>query len=161
MRFASGASCARTGLRAAALLEVAHDRPPRRRGRRDRSGDLRGDHLGLARTLEAGRSADPEVLALHFHEAGRFDEAARPLAAAAGQAAAALAFDHAAELYGARHRARRAPAAGSARSDRAPRRRAGRRRTPGRSRAALPGGGRAAPPRRRSISAAAPRSSSS
>ncbi len=88
------------GLRAAALLEVAHDRLRAASIERLDPATLADVHLGLARALEAGRSAEPEVLAHHFHEAGRFVEAAEHTAAAAGHAAAALAFDHAAELYG-------------------------------------------------------------
>jgi eukaryotic-like serine/threonine-protein kinase len=88
------------GLRAAAHLEVAHERLRAASVARLDPRQLADLHLGLGRALEAGRSAEPEVLALHFHEAGRLDEAAEHLAAAAGHAAAALAFDHAAELYG-------------------------------------------------------------
>jgi serine/threonine protein kinase len=88
------------GLRAAALLEVAHDRLRAASVERLDPATLADVHLGLARALEAGRSAEPEVLAHHFHEAGRFVEAAEHTAAAAGHAAAALAFEHAAELYG-------------------------------------------------------------
>ena len=88
------------GLRAAASLEVAHDRLRAASVARLDARALAEVHLGLGRALEAGRSAEPEVLALHFHAAGRLDEAAEHLAAAAGHAAAALAFDHAAELYG-------------------------------------------------------------
>jgi hypothetical protein len=88
------------GLRAGALLEVAHDRLRAAAVAGLAAQELAAVHLGLARALEAGHSAEPEVLALHFHEAGRFDEAADYTAAAAGHAAAALAFDHAADLYG-------------------------------------------------------------
>jgi serine/threonine protein kinase len=88
------------GLRAAALLEVAHDRLRAASVARLDARALADVHLGLARALEAGRSAEPEVLAQHFQAAGRLDEAAEHLAAAADHAAAALAFDHAADLYG-------------------------------------------------------------
>lgn len=87
------------GRRAAPLLEVAHARL------RDAAlvgldaGTLAAHHLGLARALEAGRAADPEVLAFHFHAAGSFEAASAHLADAAGHATAALAFDHAADLY--------------------------------------------------------------
>ena len=86
--------------RASAQLEVAHDRLRAASVARLDARALAELHLRLGRALEAGRSAEPEVLALHFQAAGRLDQAAEHLAAAAGQAAAALAFDHAAELYG-------------------------------------------------------------
>jgi serine/threonine protein kinase len=86
--------------RASAQLEVAHDRLRAASVARLDARALADVHLRLGRALEAGRSAEPEVLALHFQAAGRLDQAAEHLAAAAGQAAAALAFDHAAELYG-------------------------------------------------------------
>jgi eukaryotic-like serine/threonine-protein kinase len=88
------------GPRGAARLEVAHDRLRAAALARIEAPALAGYHLGLGRALEAGRSAESEVLALHFHEAGRFDEAGDHAANAAGHAAATLAFDHAADLYG-------------------------------------------------------------
>ena len=88
------------GLRAAARLEVAHDRLRAVAVARLEPRALADYHLGLGRALEAGRSAEPEVLALHFQEAGLLDEAGDHTANAAGHAAATLAFDHAAELYG-------------------------------------------------------------
>jgi len=88
------------GHRAGGLLEVAHDRLRAIAVAGLEPRELARVHLGLARALEAGRSAEPEVLALHFHAAGRFEEAGEHTAVAAGHAAAALAFDHAADLYG-------------------------------------------------------------
>lgn len=88
------------GLRAAASLEVAHDRLGEAAVAGLEARELARLHLGLARALEAGRSAKPEVLALHFHAAGRPEEASDYTAVAADHAAAALAFDHAADLYG-------------------------------------------------------------
>ncbi|MBY0528340.1 MAG: protein kinase [Gemmataceae bacterium] len=56
-------------------------------------------HRRLAHALEADGHTDPEVLAVHFEGAGEPLHASRYFAQAAGQAAEALAFDHAAELY--------------------------------------------------------------
>jgi hypothetical protein len=55
-------------------------------------------HLRLAETLEP-RGADPEMLAVHFHDAGEARRAAAWAAVAATRAAAALAFDRAASLF--------------------------------------------------------------
>ena len=61
---------------------------------------VRAAHHGrLAAALEE-RSADPEELAVHFHGAGHVDKGRRYAVAAADKAAAGLAFDRAAELYG-------------------------------------------------------------
>lgn len=60
---------------------------------------LRNYHLRLARALEGIHDADPEILAVHLQAAGEKVKAARYTELAAEQAAAALAFDHAAELY--------------------------------------------------------------
>ena len=87
------------GLRSAARLELAHERLRAAALARLEAPALADYHLRLGRALEAGRSAESEVLALHFHEAGRFDEAGDHTANAAGHAAATLAFDHAADLY--------------------------------------------------------------
>jgi tetratricopeptide (TPR) repeat protein len=54
--------------------------------------------LGLA--LEAASSTDVEATASHFHRAGLLDKAGQHYAVAADKAAAALAFDRSADLYG-------------------------------------------------------------
>jgi hypothetical protein len=60
---------------------------------------LRLYHARLARGLEAAGGADPETLATHFRQAGYREEAAAYAVRGAEQAAQALAFDRAAELY--------------------------------------------------------------
>lgn len=57
-------------------------------------------HLRLARALEADRAVKPEILASHFHAGGQPLEAGRQWLKAADAAFEALAFAHAAELYG-------------------------------------------------------------
>lgn len=64
------------------------------------AGERAARHLRLARAYEAAGDADPEVLAAHYHGGGQLDAASRAAARAADRAAAALAFDRAAELYG-------------------------------------------------------------
>jgi hypothetical protein len=59
-----------------------------------------GHHRRLAATLEAAGQADPEVLAVHFLGGGDARRAGHYYARAAAQAAEALAFDRAANLYG-------------------------------------------------------------
>jgi serine/threonine protein kinase len=58
-----------------------------------------GHHLGLAQVLEATGRCDPEILAVHYQEAGRLERAGEYYAIAAARAAEALAFDRAAKLY--------------------------------------------------------------
>jgi hypothetical protein len=59
----------------------------------------RAHSLSLAAALEAAGEIDAELLAQHFSAAGIREKAARFATEAADQAAAALAFDHAARLY--------------------------------------------------------------
>ncbi|HTM21426.1 MAG TPA: AAA family ATPase, partial [Kofleriaceae bacterium] len=74
------------GPRPTDTIEAYHDR-------------VRAGHERLALALETAEHPDAEALALHWHEAGRPDQAARHALVAAEQAAAALAFDRAARLY--------------------------------------------------------------
>jgi hypothetical protein len=80
-------------------IEVYHDRiretvvahlPPER---------VRWHHERLARVLSTAGAVDPEVLADHYRGAGDFARACDYYSRGADQAAAALAFDHAARLY--------------------------------------------------------------
>lgn len=80
-------------------LEMYHDRI--RRVVVDSMSDelaLR-QHGQLARVMEAADSVDHEALALHYRAAGDAQKAGFYMATAARAAAAALAFDHAAQLY--------------------------------------------------------------
>lgn len=81
-------------------IEIYHDRiretvvahlPPDR---------LRWHHERLAQALAASGTVDPELLAGHYRGAGDLARAGEFYARGANQAAAALAFDHAARLYG-------------------------------------------------------------
>jgi serine/threonine protein kinase/tetratricopeptide (TPR) repeat protein len=56
-------------------------------------------HRRLAEVFEASGRADPEALAIHYQGAGDRERAGRYYTRAAGQAAEALAFDRAANLY--------------------------------------------------------------
>lgn len=56
-------------------------------------------HQRLAVALDGTGRADPETLALHFHEAGEIERAAAFATEAAEKAKEALAFDRAARLY--------------------------------------------------------------
>jgi hypothetical protein len=56
-------------------------------------------HDSLATTLEGSGQVEPEILAHHYHEAGRLHRASEFAVIAADQAMKALAFNHAAELY--------------------------------------------------------------
>ena len=56
-------------------------------------------HLELAEVFESSGRVEPDVLAQHFHAAGRAPKAADYAVAAAAQAAEGLAFERAARLY--------------------------------------------------------------
>jgi serine/threonine protein kinase len=60
---------------------------------------LKGLHQQLAATLEAAGHADPEALAVHFRGADEVTKAGHYYVLAADEAAQALAFDRAANLY--------------------------------------------------------------
>ena len=61
--------------------------------------DVERHHLCLAMTLKAMSYPDPEVLAIHFREAGCYPEASGYFAEAGDQAVGVLAFDRASALY--------------------------------------------------------------
>lgn len=56
-------------------------------------------HAKLAEVLESSGKADAETIAVHFHQSGQHEEAGDYYMRAADQAANALAFDRAANLY--------------------------------------------------------------
>jgi len=87
------------GTREGGRIETFHDRIREAVARSLAPEALRSHHQALARSLEASGRADPESLAVHYRASGDEERAARYAVAAAGQAAAALAFDRAARLY--------------------------------------------------------------
>jgi uncharacterized protein YeeX (DUF496 family) len=80
-------------------IEAFHDRIRESVFDHLEDGIRRRHHLGLARSLEAVGTADPETIAIHYHGAGELGAAGGFYEQAAEQAANALAFDRAASLY--------------------------------------------------------------
>lgn len=81
------------------LLEPYHDRIRQTVVRQLSAEQKRTQHLALARSLEQSHSKDAEALARHFELAEHHDSAGHYVRIAARQAAAALAFERAAELF--------------------------------------------------------------
>jgi serine/threonine protein kinase len=80
-------------------VDIYHDRIRETVAGRLSAATLQHHHERLAVVLEESSGADPETLALHFQGAGRPERAAIYAISAADRAAAALAFDRAAQLY--------------------------------------------------------------
>jgi hypothetical protein len=80
-------------------VEVYHDRIRETVLGHLEAAYVRALHGTLAHVLEAERDVDPETLYTHFAGAGEAEPAVRYAIAAGDRAAAALAFDRAAELY--------------------------------------------------------------
>jgi hypothetical protein len=89
-----------TGPRMSDDVEAFHDRVRESILQRMPEQDLRNCHRALGETLEAVEGTDPETLAIHFHGAGQSAKAGRFYEQAADSALHALAFAHAADLYG-------------------------------------------------------------
>jgi eukaryotic-like serine/threonine-protein kinase len=89
-----------SGVRNDDLIEPYHDRIRETISAELETAARRAHHLRLALTLESQPHPDAEDLALHYQGAGDPDTAADYAEAAAEQAARALAFDRAAELFG-------------------------------------------------------------
>lgn len=80
-------------------VEAFHDRVRETVANRLTAAERRAWHAALAAELEESGAADPETLAVHFEGAGDRARATHYCEQAAVNAAAALAFDRAAELY--------------------------------------------------------------
>jgi hypothetical protein len=87
------------GVREGDTVECYHDRIRETVVAHMSASALRNWHQRLAVALEASDDPDREALALHYRDAGDLERAARYAAQAAAQAANALAFDRAANLY--------------------------------------------------------------
>ncbi|WP_394836670.1 AAA family ATPase [Pendulispora rubella] len=87
------------GSRGSDIVEVYHDRIRQNVAASMPKPELTAMHERLATTLEAARRAPADVLAYHLREAGQLRRAAEYAERAAHQAATALAFERAAELY--------------------------------------------------------------
>ncbi|WP_394847009.1 AAA family ATPase [Pendulispora brunnea] len=87
------------GSRGSDIVEVYHDRIRQNVAASMPKPELTAIHERLATTLEAARRAPADVLAYHLREAGQLRRAAEYAERAAHQAATALAFERAAELY--------------------------------------------------------------
>ncbi len=88
-----------TGPAERATVETYHDRVRETVAAHLSAEQRRHDHRRLAEVLEEAGTCDPEVLAAHWQGAGEPTRAGRHAVLAAGQAAEALAFDRAAQLY--------------------------------------------------------------
>ncbi len=106
----AGARMALASLRSARLIrclgqapneevEIYHDRIRETVVAHLSSESVRRNHERLALALLNSGSVDPEILAAHYRGAGQTERAFEYYTLAADQAAAALAFDHAARLY--------------------------------------------------------------
>lgn len=88
------------GVRDQVGIEVYHDRIRAAVVAELSPKDLAAYHRCLAAAFQAEPEPDPEVLAVHYYGAGELEAAAMHAEAAAERADSALAFSHAAELYG-------------------------------------------------------------
>ena len=82
------------------LIAPYHDRIRETIAARLSAAELVDRHRRVAHVLEGAGEPDAQILAVHFEGAGEVETAARYYALAAEHAAATLAFDRAAELYG-------------------------------------------------------------
>ncbi|WP_394823102.1 serine/threonine-protein kinase PknK [Pendulispora albinea] len=87
------------GLRGTDIVEVYHDRIRQNVAASLPKTALTEIHGWLATSLEAGQRTPADVLAYHLREAGELRRASEYAERAAEQAATALAFERAAELY--------------------------------------------------------------
>ena len=88
-----------TGTQLTDVVETYHDRVRESVVQRLRPDTIRQHHARLASTLEATGTADAETVAGHYEGAGDLLKAGHYYTLAAGAAATALAFDHAATFY--------------------------------------------------------------
>lgn len=88
-----------TGAGERAAVEAYHDRIRETLVAQIPPIEKKQHHRRLGETLERSSGADAETLAVHFHQSDALAKAAHYYAAAASQAADALAFDRAVNLY--------------------------------------------------------------